>query len=64
MKKWQDQKSPDERRFSVTVKTNANPNWTAVVYALDEWKARTRVMFGYPHPLSGDFVEYDVEEVT
>jgi hypothetical protein len=61
---WQKQNTDDERRFSVVVKTNANPNWATEVYALDEWKARTRAMFGYPHPLSGDFVDYEVKEIN
>ena len=60
---WEERKHADEVQFSITVKTDANPDWTGVAYGVDEWKARTRVMHGYPHQLRGDLVQYEVKKV-
>jgi hypothetical protein len=60
---WEERKHADEVQYSVTVKTDAKPDWTAVVYGIDKWKARTRAMHGYPHRLGGDLVEFEVKKI-
>jgi len=58
--------TPTEVRYRVTVKIDGREDWTTEVSALDEWKARTRAMASYTndHRLSGEFVDYDVYEVS
>jgi len=46
--------------FKVVVSVSGNPDFTTVVDAADGWKARTRAMFNYPHPLRGQTVNYEV----
>jgi hypothetical protein len=51
------------KTYKVTVRTAKNPDYTVTVMAPKDGLAEARAMANYPHPLSGDFVEFDVEVV-
>lgn len=46
--------------FKVRAMVPGNPDHETTVEAADEWKARTRAMISYPHPLRGQTVNYEV----
>lgn len=48
------------KNWIVTVEVPGNPAFSITVDAPDEWKARTKAMAHYPHPLRGALVEYQV----
>jgi hypothetical protein len=72
-------RQPGQRTYEVTIKVdgtyppepcfegrtgNAYPDVTCVVWALDEWKARTRAMIQFhDYPLNGEMVDYVVTEI-
>lgn len=48
--------------FNMKVIVKGKPDFSTIVEAENEWKARTRVMCVYPYHLAGDFVDYEVTE--
>jgi hypothetical protein len=53
-------KPQPERTYRVTTHAEAHPDHTATVSAPNEWKARTRAMFSYPHKLNGATIAHTV----
>jgi len=50
--------------WDVTVKVAGYPDWPVVVVASREGMAKTMAMLAYPHPLGGQFVDYEVTQRT
>lgn len=48
-------------KFHVEVLVANNPRFCVEVEAKDRWKAQTRAMASYPHPIRGQQVDYLVE---
>jgi hypothetical protein len=50
--------------WDVTVKVAGYPDWSVVVVASREGMAKTMAMLAYPHPLGGQFVDYEAVQRT